>query len=79
MGFIEISGLCIAFLAVYGIVIYLRCLLPRDIIENVDRLLKDTKQCLTSAETTGAIPTVSQYSARLETYGTFHPQKSSFH
>jgi hypothetical protein len=70
MGFIEIFSFCIAVLAVYGIVI--RFLLPRNITSSVATLLNDAQQCLTSAETTGAIPAESEYRARLETYGTLH-------
>lgn len=55
-GFLEIFILYIAALAVYGIVICLRCLLPCNIIENLSPLLNDVEQCLTSAVTIGAIP-----------------------
>ena len=79
MGFIEFFSICIAVLAVYGIVTCIRCLLPRNIIPTVSTLLNDAKQCVTSAETTGAIPGMSEYRASLETYGTLHLQKSSSH
>lgn len=71
MGSIEIGifGICIAVLAVYGIVICFRFLLPRDIIPNVSTLLNDARQCLTSAETMGAIPAASNHRESLEVYG----------
>lgn len=76
-GFLEIFILYIAALAVYGIVICLRCLLPCNIIENLSPLLNDVEQCLTSAVTIGAIP--AEYRADLEMYGTLYLQKLSSH
>ncbi|KAH8983186.1 hypothetical protein EDB92DRAFT_1605835 [Lactarius akahatsu] len=68
MSFIEIFAICITFLAVYGTVIYFRCLLPCYIIPNVSTLLNDVEQCLASAAETGAIPEdVNEYRANLET------------
>ncbi len=79
MGLLEIFGLCIIILAVYGVVICFPCILPCYIIPNISTSLNEVEQCLTSAVTIGAIPAVSIERADLETYGTLHSRKSSSH
>ncbi len=79
MGFVGIFGLCVTVLAVCGVVICFRCLLPCYIIPNISTLLNDVEQSLTSAVTIGAIATVSKEREDLETYGTLHSRVSSSH
>ena len=75
MGFFELS-LYIT-MAVYGIIICFRYLLPFYIIENLSTLLNDVEHCLTSAATIAAIP--EEYREDLEMYAvsSLSLQKSS--
>ncbi|KAH8982648.1 hypothetical protein EDB86DRAFT_3086015 [Lactarius hatsudake] len=58
MAIIDILGFCIS---VFGVVIYLRFLLPRNIIPIISTTLTDAEQSLTLALTIGAISETSDY------------------
>ena len=68
MGFFDIFGFCVSVLGMYGIVIYLRGLLPRNIIPNVSAILHDAQDTLTHAVAAGAIPDISDSGTDLERY-----------
>ncbi|KAH8988978.1 hypothetical protein EDB86DRAFT_3245339 [Lactarius hatsudake] len=58
MGLIDTLGFCIS---VFGLVIYLRCLLPHNIIPTISSMLTDAEQSLALATTIGAVPEMSDY------------------
>ncbi|KAH8988977.1 hypothetical protein EDB86DRAFT_2944842, partial [Lactarius hatsudake] len=62
MGLIDTLGFCIS---VFGLVIYLRCLLPHNIIPTISSMLTDAEQSLALATTIGAVPEMSDYKVGL--------------
>lgn len=56
----------------YGVVVYLRSLLPSQIIPQVSAKLDDAQDTLTRAVKAGAIPHISKYGEDLERYR-IHP------
>ncbi|KAH9067661.1 hypothetical protein EDB87DRAFT_18954 [Lactarius vividus] len=66
MDFIEWLGFCLSILGTYGVVIYLRLLIPCYIIPNVSSMLNNAEQSLTHAVTIGALPEMSDYRVDLE-------------
>ena len=68
MGFFDIFGFCVSVLQMYGMVVYLRGLLPRHIIPCVSAKLDDAHDTLAHAVKAGAIPDISRYGEDLERY-----------
>ena len=68
MGFFDIFGFCVSVIGMYGIVIYLRGLLPRNITPNVSAILHDAQDTLTHAVAASAIPNISDSGTDLERY-----------
>lgn len=68
MGFFDIFGFCVSVLQMYGMVVYLRGLLPRHIIPCVSAKLDDAQDTLAHAVKAGAIPDISRYEEDLERY-----------
>lgn len=66
MGLIEWIGFCVSIFGMYGLVIYLRFLLPCYLIPNVWTILDNAAQSLSYAVTTGAISEMSEYRVDLE-------------
>ena len=66
MGFIDILSFCLSILGVYGLVLYLRYLLPHYIIPLISALLNETRQLLDSAEALSAIPLESELRNQLD-------------
>ncbi|KAH9068028.1 hypothetical protein EDB83DRAFT_2519147 [Lactarius deliciosus] len=62
MGLVDTLGFCIS---VFGLVIYLRFLLPHNIIPTISSMLTDAEQSLALAITIGAIPEMSDYKVGL--------------
>ncbi|KAI9512035.1 hypothetical protein F5148DRAFT_123125 [Russula earlei] len=65
MHFIDVLTLCLSFLGVYGLVLYLRFLLPRNVVPCVAAALSEAQQLLDRAEYMGAIPRLSEYRSAL--------------
>ncbi|KAH9976139.1 hypothetical protein BGW80DRAFT_1291575 [Lactifluus volemus] len=70
MPFIDVFSLFLSILGVYGLILYLRFLIPRYIIQPVSVQLSDTQRLLAHAESIGAIPEASQLRIDLEMYET---------
>lgn len=66
--FTDILSLFLSFLGIYGLVLYLRYLIPRCIIPSLSALLIETQQLLDRAEEINAISPESGYRAHLESY-----------
>ncbi|KAH9034523.1 hypothetical protein EDB84DRAFT_1561394 [Lactarius hengduanensis] len=62
MGLVDTLGFCIS---VFGLVIYLRFLLPHNTIPTISSMLADAEQSLALAITIGAIPEMSDYKVGL--------------
>jgi len=57
---------CLSLLGIYGLVLYLRYLLPRYAIPSLSSLLNETQQLLRHAEVLTAIPPESEYKTQLD-------------
>ena len=66
MRFIDILSFCLSILGVYGLVLYLRYLLPHYVIPLLSALLNETRQLLDSAEALSAIPLESESRNQLD-------------
>ncbi|KAH9032566.1 hypothetical protein EDB85DRAFT_1201931 [Lactarius pseudohatsudake] len=66
MDLIEWLGFCLSILGTYGVVIYLRLLIPCYIIPNVSSMLNNAERSLAHAVTIGALPEMSDYRVDLE-------------
>ncbi|KAI9510489.1 hypothetical protein F5148DRAFT_1178845, partial [Russula earlei] len=69
MRFIDILSLCLSLLGTYGLMRYLRFLLPRNITPSLSVLANETQQLLHRAEGVGAIPQGSKYRSHLDRCG----------
>ncbi|KAI9435740.1 hypothetical protein H4582DRAFT_2130350 [Lactarius indigo] len=58
MSLVDTLGFCIS---VFGVVIYLRFLLPHNIIPTISSMLTDAEQSLALAITIGAVPEMSDH------------------
>ncbi|KAI0001509.1 hypothetical protein BJV74DRAFT_794132 [Russula compacta] len=72
MRFIDILSLCLSILGIYGLLLYLRFLLPRHVIPRVASALIEAMQLLDRAEAIGAISRTSEYRASLAMYEARH-------
>ena len=72
MRFIDIISLCLSILGIYGLLLYLRFLLPRHVIPRVASALTEAIQLLDRAEAIGAVPRASEYRASLAMYESRH-------
>ena len=66
MRFVDILGFCLSILGVYGLVLYLRYLLPHYVIPLLYDLLNETRQLLGRAEALNAIPLESELKTQLD-------------
>lgn len=79
MDFFHIFGFCVSVLQMYGVVVYLRSLLPSQIIPHVSAKLDDAQDTLTRAVKAGAIHRISKYGEDLERYRIHtHPPSKVF-
>jgi hypothetical protein len=80
MNFFDTFGFCVTVLQMYGVVVYLHGLLPRQIIPHVSAKLDDAQETLARAIKAGAIPHISKYGEDLERYRihALHPSKMFF-
>ncbi|KAH9983548.1 hypothetical protein BJV74DRAFT_615247 [Russula compacta] len=65
MDFLSVFSLCLSILGVYGLVLYLRFLLPCNVVPCVAENLSEALQILDHAESIGAIPRASEYRTTL--------------
>ena len=65
MRFIDVLGLCLSILGIYGLILYLRYLLPHYVVPLLSALLNETQQLLDRAEALNAIPLESEYRTKL--------------
>jgi len=65
MRFIDVLGLCLSVLGIYGLILYLRYLLPYYVVPLLSALLNETQQLLDRAEALSAIPLESEYRTQL--------------
>ena len=72
MRFIDILSLCLSILGIYGLLLYLRFLLPRHVIPRVALVLTEASQLLDRAEAIGAVPRANEYRASLAMYESRH-------
>jgi hypothetical protein len=66
MRFLDVFSFCLSLLGIYGLILPLRYLLPRNIIPLLSLLLNETTQLLDSAEAIGAIPSQNECRAHLD-------------
>lgn len=65
MRFTDVLGFCFSILGLYGLVCYLRFLIPRNILPYVSAVLTEAKHLLDRAESTGVIPWPNDYRSAL--------------
>ena len=63
---IDIIGFCLSVVGIYGLILYLRYLLPRNAIPLLSTLLDETRQLLDRAEAISAVPPQSESRTRLD-------------
>jgi hypothetical protein len=70
MRFTNILSFCFSILGlrVYGLLYYLRFLIPRNLLPHVSALLTEAKHLLDRAESTGVIPRPNDYRSNLTLY-----------
>jgi hypothetical protein len=68
MQFTDILSFCFSILGLYGLVYYLRFLIPRNVLLYVSAVLTDTERLLGRAESTGVIPRPNDYRSALTLY-----------
>jgi hypothetical protein len=66
MSFIDILGLYISLLGIYGPMFLIRYMLPRNVTLFLSTLLDETQQLLGRAEEIGAITPQSEYTRQLD-------------
>ena len=68
MHFSDILSLCMSILGLYGLIYYLRYLIPRNVLPCVSAVLTEAERLLDHAESTGAIPQLNDHRSTLITY-----------
>ena len=66
MHVIDILGFGLSLLGIYGPVLLILYLLPRNVTPRLSILLDETRQLLRRAEEIGAVPLQSEYKRRLD-------------
>ena len=73
MHFTDILSFCFSILGLYGLVYYLRFLIPRNILPYVSEILTEAEDLLHRAEITGVIPRPNDYRSALTSYKVVMP------
>ena len=73
MQFTDILSFCFSVLGLYGLVYYLRFLIPRNVLPYVSAVLTEAEHLLDNAELIGAIPQPNDYRSTLTLYEAFMP------
>ena len=68
MRFTDILSFCFSILGLYGLVYYLRFLLPRNLLSYASTVLTEAEHLLDRAESTGVIPQPNDYRSALTSY-----------
>ena len=68
MQFTDILSFCFSILGLYGLVYYLRFLIPHNVLPYVSSVLTDAERLLGRAESTGVIPRPNDYRSALTLY-----------
>ena len=79
MRFTDILSLCFSILGLYGLVYYLRFLIPRNVLPYVLSVLTDAERLLGRAESTGVIPRPNDYRSALTLYEAVVPLPTDRH
>jgi hypothetical protein len=68
MQFTDILSFCFSILGLYGLIYYLRFLIPHNVLPYVSSVLTDAERLLGRAESTGVIPRPNDYRSALTLY-----------
>src|SRR6266849_4143232 len=68
MQFTDILSFCFSILGLYGLVYYLRFLIPRTVLPHVSAVLTEVEHLLDHAESIGVIPQPNDYRSALTLY-----------
>jgi len=68
MRFTNILSFCFSILGLYGLLYYLRFLIPRNLLPYVSAVLTEAERLLDRAESTGVIPRPNDYRSALTLY-----------
>ena len=79
MQFTDILSFCISILGLYGLVYYLRFLIPRNVLPYVSAVLAEVEHLLDRAESTGVIPRQNDYRTALTLYEDIVPLPTDHH
>jgi hypothetical protein len=79
MRFTDILSFCFSILGFYGLVYYLRFLIPRNVLPNVSAVLADAEHLLDRAESTGVISRPNDYQSALTLYKAVMPLPADSH
>ena len=72
MHVIDALSFSLSLLGIYGLLLYIRYLLPRNVAPFVSAVLNETQQLRGCAEQIGAVPPQSEYKLRLDRYEELH-------
>ena len=79
MQFTDILSFCFSILGLYGLVYYLRFLIPRNLLPYVSTVLADVEHLLDRAESASIIPQPNDYRSALTLYETNVPLPTDRH
>jgi hypothetical protein len=79
MRFTDILSFCFSILGLYGLVYYLRFLIPRNLLPYVSAVLTEAEHLLDRAESTGVIPRPNDYRLALTLYEVVEPLPTDRH
>ena len=79
MQFTDILNFCFSILGLYGLVHYLRLLIPRNVLPYVSAVLIEAEHLLDRAESTGVVPQPNDYRSALTSYGAAMPLPMNHH
>jgi len=79
MRFTDILSFCFSILGLYGLVHYLRFLIPRNLLPYVSAVLTEAEDLLDRAESMGVIPQSNDYRSTLTLYEAVVPLPTDRH
>jgi len=79
MRFTDILSFCFSILGLYGLVYYLRFLIPRNLLPYVSAVLTEAEHLLDRAESIGVIPQPNDYRSALTLYEAVVPLPTDRH
>jgi hypothetical protein len=79
MRFTDIISFCFSILGLYGLVYYLRFLIPRNLLPYVSAVLTEAEDLLDRAESIGVIPQPNGYRSTLTLYEAVVPLPTDRH